>query len=1471
MQKRKIVLRGMSISCSNIQDVQELKKAFGPALQQEIRARENKQRGLREFTLSLIDLALDDAGYKQKSTQGLKTGIYFTGNKQAFEVLEEHFDQDIAEAQRIKGSSFTALDQAWQGFESQDLDLALVAAVFGPANKEIEQRSSGPEQALPGTLDNLCGGLLVLQAIAPAEKVNDPVLEGFWPAAEGGCSDQAGAGADADADFLNLKDKLSLIFVENDPASSLPNASLAQSFAPIARKDFFQRYLYNLSEFELHPDLLDMAGIMTARIALLNRLIPANKAQKYQVDEQNPAFLKTDQARPWFQGGQTRYAGIYTCSAQLILKEGDRQVPEDQLYAKDAENIIDCADLNRPTELFLISGASRQELLQKIKELSARIKAEADRSPGRDREVQGLQAFDLAKELAAAEQKEFRLAIIAEDLEDLQHKLEMAQKKILKTKKQHLRLVNRVFFGQLEQSEDRGKTVFLFPGQGSQYTGMFADLYIYFPQVRKWVEAFDAIGARINLPELPSILYPPNAGFSAQEDAYVQQAIHKVDIGGLGTILASQALYGLLSHLGIKAEAMLGHSNGENTALVASGTMSLDIEGVIQAILNIQKISQDAETDQSIKGRALAVSITDKERFKEVLQQYNSEIFWTMDNCPHQAVLFGKQKAIDQVAKNLHNAGGICTSLPFDIGFHTPLMQRYERRLRSFFGTQEFKTGHTALYSSIDCARYPQDADKMRDLAAKHWTCRVRFQETIEHLYAQGFRNFIEVGPNNLLTSFVADILRGKAHLALASNVKNLSGLEQIQRVLAECFIRGLPACPEKLYEQKKDDKPDIEPDGNKSRAQGQKQCIRGDESQECGFELRAQIARDHFELMNDFIKSQSRVFEALFTNRPGQAAQEKKAKQVTASAEQFAPSASGKQDAGTKDATNAAPKAYPFLRAIKSSPEQNSGYLHCSCELDINRDIFLMDHCLGRVVDDQPLSALPVLPFSFSMEILAEAASRLFSGRLKVIEIQKVRGHRWLTLNQGTLDLEVRGRVIEDRQGQKKAEVKLFLKDELAGERIDPVFEGVVKLKEKFPRGQGRLYPEDNGLTPKWSASEFYKRCMFHGPKLQGIKDLEYFTANSFYAQLKVLPGEGLFKDKQDPDFEVPACLLDCVSQLAGYWLVEQKSEEAGLSVPGSFGMFPFSFDSFEQFRDINSAGSRLFCYGQVDYSRERLKVRVEIKDKSKNLVARIQGGDYRYFHWPMNYFLYLNHPEIETYFSRLYRFEQEGLWVRKLESLSKEFLESARGVWKQALAHIVLSPKEREVWYAFPAKGPRRLDWLLGRLTAKETIRYWARTKYGIKILPRNIEILADKYGKPVVHCQKLKDLPQSVHISITHRKQCYLAGLIENQLIGIDWEPIGRAENKHWLKGAFSQEELEKFSNNYEQLLTLWCTKEAAAKALGTGFQKDPKNWRVSSVDSARGKAEVYFEDKEFKVEFSKGQEAIFAVCILPLNRA
>ncbi|HCF27255.1 MAG TPA: 6-deoxyerythronolide-B synthase, partial [Cyanobacteria bacterium UBA11049] len=398
---------------------------------------------------------------------------------------------------------------------------------------------------------------------------------------------------------------------------------------------------------------------------------------------------------------------------------------------------------------------------------------------------------NLAYTLSGLARGTHRLAIVAKDIADLQTKLHLALEKLTDLECTRLQIQSGIYYTDPKSFAEPGKTAFLFPGEGSQYPNMLADLCLHFPKVRAWFDTLDE-----NFPDkneyLPSsIIFPPPTCTTDEERNFIAKQLFSMKVAPGALLVANLALYDLLSALGIGCDIMVGHSSGEHAALTASGTVPRMEQGqLINKFRHLNQIYTDLEAQDSIpKGALLSVGAIDPALLKQFVDSSSERLHLAMDNCRNQAVLFGSEADIDEAATQLKKAGGICVRLPFDRAYHTPLFEEVEAAFRPYYDDLEMIPGHTRLYSCVTCEAFPEQPEAIHDLAIKHMSARVRFRETVEKLYdLEQVRTFITVGPGDDLTAFVNDILGDRDYLAVASNTQRKSGLEQIQHLLARLF-----------------------------------------------------------------------------------------------------------------------------------------------------------------------------------------------------------------------------------------------------------------------------------------------------------------------------------------------------------------------------------------------------------------------------------------------------------------------------------------------------------------------------------------------------------------------------------------------------------------------------------------------------------------------------------------------------------
>src|SRR6266849_5649065 len=191
------------------------------------------------------------------------------------------------------------------------------------------------------------------------------------------------------------------------------------------------------------------------------------------------------------------------------------------------------------TEVCIFQGQSRPELVRQIE----RARRFLQRRP--EASLKDL-AFTLNSELR---NESVRLAVVASSASDLEQKLGYAIKRLLDPKCQKIREISGVYLFEDPLGRE-GTTAFLFPGEGSQYLNMLADLCLYLPEVRLRFDLVDRAFAGHARGILPSqTIFPPTRGSDPADRERNERLLWNMDTGAEAVFTASQALYALLGRL----------------------------------------------------------------------------------------------------------------------------------------------------------------------------------------------------------------------------------------------------------------------------------------------------------------------------------------------------------------------------------------------------------------------------------------------------------------------------------------------------------------------------------------------------------------------------------------------------------------------------------------------------------------------------------------------------------------------------------------------------------------------------------------------------------------------------------------------------------------------------------------------------------------------------------------------------------
>ena len=279
---------------------------------------------------------------------------------------------------------------------------------------------------------------------------------------------------------------------------------------------------------------------------------------------------------------------------------------------------------------------------------------------------------------------------------------------------------------------------YVFPGQGSQYSGMGKELYESSEQANKVFEqANDILGFRIT-----------DVMFDGSEEELRQTKITQPAI-----FLHSVILAHTLPHF--KPDMVAGHSLGEFSALVVNKTLSF--EDALKLVYKRAMAMQHA--CEINKGTMAAVLNLDDKIAEEVCASITDEVVVPANyNCPGQLVISGSIKGIEIACEKMKAAGAKrAIVLPVGGAFHSPLMEPARTELAQAINQTTFNTPICAVYQNVTAKAVTNPEEIKKNLVAQ-LTASVRWTQTIEQMLADGATQFMEVGPGKVLQGLIKKV-----------------------------------------------------------------------------------------------------------------------------------------------------------------------------------------------------------------------------------------------------------------------------------------------------------------------------------------------------------------------------------------------------------------------------------------------------------------------------------------------------------------------------------------------------------------------------------------------------------------------------------------------------------------------------------------------------------------------------------------
>lgn len=285
------------------------------------------------------------------------------------------------------------------------------------------------------------------------------------------------------------------------------------------------------------------------------------------------------------------------------------------------------------------------------------------------------------------------------------------------------------------------KKAYVFPGQGSQFSGMGKDLYDNSPLAKQLFEqANDILGFKIS-----------DVMFAGTDEELKQTKITQPAI-----FLHSVILYQTKQNE-VAPDMVAGHSLGEFSALVANKTLKFEdaLQLVYKRALAMQKA---CELNPSTMAAILNLDDKVVEDICKEITQSGQVVVAANYNCPGQLVISGSIDGVNTACEKLKAAGAKrALVLPVGGAFHSPLMEPARVELEAAINATTFSNPICPVYQNVT-ANAVSDPSAIKLNLIAQLTAPVKWTQSVQQMTADGATQYIECGPGKVLQGLVKKI-----------------------------------------------------------------------------------------------------------------------------------------------------------------------------------------------------------------------------------------------------------------------------------------------------------------------------------------------------------------------------------------------------------------------------------------------------------------------------------------------------------------------------------------------------------------------------------------------------------------------------------------------------------------------------------------------------------------------------------------
>ncbi|BAX92484.1 type I polyketide synthase [Mycobacterium shigaense] len=487
-----------------------------------------------------------------------------------------------------------------------------------------------------------------------------------------------------------------------------------------------------------------IAGLLKTALSIENDVIPPS----LNYDSTSPGIdlkslgLQVNTTTARWPANRVRRAGVSSfgmggTNAHVILEQAPAQ-PEAAEPRRDA------------TVAWVLSARSEQALVNQAERLAAHLAAGGDVAPT---DV----AWSLATTRSVFEQ---RAVLVGDDRQALTTGL--------------ARLAAGDPGAMAGRTTPTGKTVFVFPGQGSQWPGMGQQLYDRYPA---FAASFDEVVDALN-PQLRSdvrdVMWGADPELLANTE-FAQPALFVIGV----------ALTALLGAWGIQPDLVMGHSVGEITAAHVAGVLTLDDAARLVAARGRLMAGLPAG------GAMIAVAAGESEVAALLGDSESDGVAIAAVNTANSVVLSGAETPVAELADLFAQGGTRVHRLAVSHAFHSALVEPMVGEFGRLIADIEPAEPRIGVVSNLTGQLAGADYG-----SAQYWVAHVRrpvrFVDGVRAAESLGAGVFVEVGPAAGLAAAVEQSLRAEHAGAIATLTKDRPEIDAVLAAVGQLFCQGV-------------------------------------------------------------------------------------------------------------------------------------------------------------------------------------------------------------------------------------------------------------------------------------------------------------------------------------------------------------------------------------------------------------------------------------------------------------------------------------------------------------------------------------------------------------------------------------------------------------------------------------------------------------------------------------------------------